>query len=180
MATKEKSKATGRPRVEFTREQIDTAKEVLGSAVYASKAVGRLVRRFKIGRDSAYKLVDLARDEVIQGLREEGSVGDPATAIALFLTSIMANERKPAETRIAAANSLTRLLALGRASGFASSASDVERFLADLLARQAARKAIEAAADAADDRTLGESESGQGGPLGRPEAVESVDEVNGG
>lgn len=170
MATKEKTKAAGgRPRVEFSREHIDTAKEVLGSAVYASKAVGRLVRRFKIGRDSAYKLVDLARDEVIQGLREEGSVGDPATAIALFLTSIMANERKPAETRIAAANSLTRLLALGRASVVASSASDVERFIADLLARQAARKAIESAADA--------GELTEGGPVVQPE---SVDEANGG
>lgn len=169
-AKKLKEKAgPGRPRVEFSRDLIDAAKEILGQVVFASKAAKRLMSRFRLGRDSAYKLVDLARDEVIQGLREEGSVGDPATAIALFLTSIMANERKPAETRIAAANSLTRLLALGRASVVASSASDVERFLADLLARQAARKAIESAADA--------GELTEGGPVGQPE---SVDEANGG
>lgn len=170
-AKKPKAKAgPGRPRVDFDRDLIDSAKEILGQVVFASKAVKRLMSRHRLGRDSAYKLVDIARDEVIQGLREEGSVGDPATAIALFLTSIMADGKKAAETRIAAANALTRLLALGRLSAAGgSSASDVERFLADLLARQKARAAVG-----------GEAESG---PLGRPDGEPgsgSAGESNGG
>lgn len=129
----------GRPKTEFTTEHLDAAKALLGKAVFASRAVAALSKKFGFARHVAYRCLDAARAEVVKGLMEAGSAGDPASAAALLFLTVMGDGKAANRDRVAAAVGLTRLLSASRRPE-ANEVGAVDEFLGRLLAQQFARQ----------------------------------------
>ncbi|QEL15624.1 hypothetical protein [Limnoglobus roseus] len=129
----------GRPEITFTTEHLDEAKRLLGKAVYASRAVGQLCKAFGWGRNTGYRCLDEAKAEVLRGLIEAGSAGDPATAAALLFLSIMSDSKAANRDKVAAAVGLTRLLSTSRRPE-ATESGATEDYLGRLLAQQLIRQ----------------------------------------
>lgn len=127
----------GRPRKDFTREQIDRAKRLLGRRQYTSRVADELRREFGLGRDKAYLLIEAAQREVVASFAGDGA--DPLTAVYLFLLSVMASGREKTRDRVAAAAAIIRILGLSKLIKSLQDAGDVDEFLAGILARRAER-----------------------------------------
>ena len=130
----------GRPEIEFTPEQIDDAKRAIGRRLYLSIVVAELAKRHKIGRDSARRLIDAARQDVIDSFQASGTASDPLTAWHLALVAIVADPKASNRDKIAAIALGIKLLGLDRLAAKLGDLSP-EDFIAGVMSRRAARLA---------------------------------------
>ena len=130
----------------FTREQIDYAREAVGEHIFATRAVDRIVRKYQaMDRSTAYRLVKVARAEVLASFQKPGEEACPLVATTMFLMSAMSDPANAAAVRINASSQLIRLLALNQVAKESGSDS-VDDFLAELQAKKAAREQSKKAA----------------------------------
>lgn len=130
---------TGRPKKQFTREQIDRAKLMLGRRQYPSRVAEGLRKKWTdLTLARAYKLIEAAQREVYEQFAGDGS--DPLAATYLFLQSVMAGQAEKTRDRVAAATAVIKLLGMHKLIKGLQDAGDVETFLAGVLARAGERK----------------------------------------
>lgn len=129
----------GRPRKQFTREQLDDARDLLGRRVYPSRVAGQLREKHPgLTVPQSYRLIEAAQREVYDSLRQEGKADDPLTAQYVFLTSVIADEKATNRDRIAASAVIIKLLGLHKLAE-SLGVGDVDAVLATILQRQTGR-----------------------------------------
>lgn len=129
----------GRPKRQFTPDQIDRAKFLLGRRVYPSRVAALLARKYALPLRQAYRLVGAAQKEVYDALRADGHAGDPLTAMYLYFASVVGDPKEKTRDRTQAANGAVKLLGLNKLLDTLGS-SDAEAVLAGILQRQQAAK----------------------------------------
>lgn len=126
--------------VAFTRDQIDYARQCLGELVYGSRAVDRICQKYQsLDRPAGYRLIKVARAEVLASFQKPGEEACPLVAATMFLMSAMGDEKNRPDIRVNASSQLIRLLALNQVAKETGSDS-VDDFLAELQAKKAARE----------------------------------------
>ena len=131
----------------FPPEQLDECRRMLGRKQYGSVVAHDLCEKYDLKADRAYALIDAVREQVIRELSQQGGKDDPITAQFLFLQSIVADEKARTDHRIAASQTIIRLLGLEKFLKKLDG-NDVNDFLANLASRS---KAIAAAPRADGD-----------------------------
>lgn len=123
----------------FTPEELDAARSLLGRRQYTSVAAKEIAKKCKIGVDRAYNLIHAVREATIKELAAREGADDPLTTQYLFLLSIVADGKEGTRDRLAASQTIIKLLRLDK---FLSNMAgdDVQDFLGELAARHAARK----------------------------------------
>lgn len=129
----------GRPNFEVTDGQRDRARALLGRTLHRSRVVARLMDEFKVGRPHASAMVDAAVAEFRAELESKGPVDLLVLTTAGLLDVAGGDDSRPRD-RVGALAALVRLLGLHKLFAALQSADDVEAFLADVLARRAARE----------------------------------------
>ena len=131
----------------FSPEEIDECRKTLGRKQYASLVAQGLSQNWNMTLPRAYRLIAHVRAEVLRELSQQGATDDPITAQFLFLQSIVADETSHPSHRIAASQTIIRLLGLEKFLKKLDG-NDVNDFLANLASRS---KAIAAAPRADGD-----------------------------
>lgn len=138
----------GRPRFEATAEQLSAARRLLGRLVYRSEIVAKLQEKFPdLGRDSAYKVLDVATEEAKRELAASGGV-DPAVLAYSGLLNVATGENTSDKNIIAAWGKIIRLLGL-KAIKDLGDAGEIEEFLRQIGIRQKTHAAESGASVAA-------------------------------
>ncbi len=120
--------------MEITQDMVDTAKWLIGRRQYPSKVAVHLCRKYKCGREQAYKMMDAAREQALQSLAGTGV--DPLGGMLLFMESIMGDGTLPIRDRLAACGNMIRMLGMDRILKKMDAGDSVDAFLAKLMARQ--------------------------------------------
>jgi hypothetical protein len=115
--------------IQFSRAQKDDARRLIGSRQYVTEVVKELVKLHKVSEDLAYRLVNEARQEVLEEMAGRGV--DPAAALFLFFESFMADPLLQPSERMAAAANMMKLFGLKRLADKLGG-EDVDAYLARL------------------------------------------------
>ena len=136
---KGKGKPTGgRPAIVFELRHLDRAQELLGQRGYVSRVATELAQEFKFGRSTAYDLIRCAQAATVAALRGDAEGSDPLVQVYLSMLAIMCGEDERTCDRINAAGQIIKMLGLKKIAD-ALGGGDVDEFLANILARRAAR-----------------------------------------
>lgn len=119
--------------IQFSREQRDDCRRLIGGRQYVAEVVRELVKKHKFGEDLAHRLIAETRAEILEELAGRGV--DPATGLFLFFESVMADRSEDTFARIAAGSNIMKLLGLKRITERAGG-EDVDAFLLRLLKAQ--------------------------------------------
>jgi hypothetical protein len=131
----------GRPKLEFTRDQLDDARDLLGRRVYSSRVAKELRDKYRdLSVHASYELIAAAQREVYDAIRGGGKADDPLTAQYVFLMAVIADPAAKHRDKIAASAVIIRLFGLNKLID-ALGETDAENLLAEMVARKAARTA---------------------------------------
>lgn len=144
------TRGKGRPKKQFSREQIDRAHWLLGRRQYPSRVVTQLRKKWPdLTVARAYKLIEEAQREVYEQFAGDGA--SPLAATYLALRQVMAAPGEKTRDRIAAASVVVKLLGMHKLIKGLQDAGDVGEFLERVGIRQLARSLP---ADRAEGETL--------------------------
>lgn len=132
------TRGKGRPKKQFSREQLDRAHWLLGRRQYPSRVVTALRKKWPdLTVARAYKLVEAAQLEVYEQFAGDGA--SPLAATYMALRQVMAGKDEKTRDRIAAASVIVKLLGMHKLIKGLQDAGDVDEFLAGVLERKLAR-----------------------------------------
>jgi hypothetical protein len=146
----------GPPPFQPTDEQVGTAKYLIGRQQYPHKVASALVRKYKadgLTTYLAYRVMDAAREQVVQELSGQGH--DPMAALFMFYQSVVADGTQRMQHRLNAADGIRNMLGLDRLLK-KMDAGGVEAYLARLAGVQAARAGVVESAETVPEPTKGE------------------------
>jgi hypothetical protein len=97
-----------------------------------------------MGRDVAYRLIDVARAETVAAMTDAG--GSPLVETYMGLRALAFGEKTKDIVKVQALNGMAKLLGMHKLIKQLQDAGDIENFLAEVMRRRAGRVGVTPAA----------------------------------